>query len=136
VNRPSFATAKIGRVRATDRRLPATWLTEVVANRLSTAVKSELRASVVARVAILGPDGVAVRRAGDLAELVTRGIDSLDEYDSRYLPAGLSELVESLPRGLETPIGEGGIGLSAGIRLSGPNHRTGRPHLPRRRECR
>jgi ABC-type transport system involved in cytochrome bd biosynthesis fused ATPase/permease subunit len=38
------------------------------------------------------------------------------EFQQALAAAGLSELVNRLPRGLETPLGEGGAGLSAGER--------------------
>jgi thiol reductant ABC exporter CydD subunit len=62
------------------------WTAEVSANRCSASVKSELRAALVERVAVLGPDGRVVGRTGDLAALATRGIDALDGFYSRYLP--------------------------------------------------
>ena len=62
------------------------WAAEVAANRCSARVKSMLRAALVERVAVLGPDGHVVGRSGDLATLAVRGIDALDGYFSRYLP--------------------------------------------------
>jgi thiol reductant ABC exporter CydD subunit len=62
------------------------WTSDVTANRCSAQVKSELRRALVERVAVLGPDGLVVRRTGDVAALATRGVDALDGYYSRYLP--------------------------------------------------
>jgi thiol reductant ABC exporter CydD subunit len=62
------------------------WASEVSANRCSASVKSELRAALVQRAAVLGPDGRVVGRTGDLAAVATRGIDALDGFYARYLP--------------------------------------------------
>ncbi len=59
---------------------------EVAAARASAAVKSQLRAKLLRRVTVRGPDWPAGRRTGDLAQLATRGIDALDPYFARYLP--------------------------------------------------
>jgi thiol reductant ABC exporter CydD subunit len=67
-------------------RAVVVWISEVSADRCSAAVKSELRAALVERVAVLGPDGRPIGRTGDLAALSTRGIDALDGFFSRYLP--------------------------------------------------
>lgn len=60
------------------------WAQEAAAARSSAAVKSELRARLLAHLAALGPG-----RAGDTGAavtLVTRGLDALDAYFARYLP--------------------------------------------------
>ncbi len=63
-----------------------TWCSEMAADRSSARVKSLMRAALVERVALLGPDGHAIARSGDLATLAIRGIDALDGYFARYLP--------------------------------------------------
>ncbi len=62
------------------------WLADVSANRCSASVKSDLRAALVERVAVLGTDGRVEGRTGDIAALSTSGVDALDGYFSRYLP--------------------------------------------------
>ena len=62
------------------------WAAEVTAHRTSAAVKSELRRRLLHQVVHLGPRWLAERRGGELTTLVTRGIDALDGYFSRYLP--------------------------------------------------
>jgi ATP-binding cassette, subfamily C, bacterial CydD len=62
------------------------WAAEVVAHRTSAAVKSELRRRVLHHVVGLGPRWMTGQRSGELATLVTRGVDALDGYFSRYLP--------------------------------------------------
>ncbi|TMQ91530.1 thiol reductant ABC exporter subunit CydD, partial [Actinomadura soli] len=62
------------------------WLQEVAAHRSSAAVKSQLRARLLAHALRLGPRWLSGERSGELATLATRGIDALDDYFSRYLP--------------------------------------------------
>ena len=62
------------------------WWQELAANRCSAEVKSTLRAALVRRAIILGPDGHVSGRSGDLATLAVRGVDALDAYYARYLP--------------------------------------------------
>ncbi len=69
------------------------WAQELAADRSSARVKSMLRASLVRRVAALGPDGQVVGRAGDLATLAVRGIDALDGYYARYVPQVVLALI-------------------------------------------
>jgi ATP-binding cassette, subfamily C, bacterial CydD len=67
-------------------RAVLTWLSEVVAQRCSAGVKSELRSQFLARIVALGPRWLTGERSGELTTLATRGIDALDDYFSRYLP--------------------------------------------------
>jgi ATP-binding cassette subfamily C protein CydCD len=62
------------------------WATERAAFRASAAAKSDLRRAAANRVAGLGPAGLEGRDRGQLTVLLTRGIDALDGYFSRYLP--------------------------------------------------
>jgi len=67
-------------------RAALAWLSEVVAQRSSAAVKSELRMRFLAKLVALGPRWLTGERSGELTSLATRGIDALDDYFSRYLP--------------------------------------------------
>lgn len=67
-------------------RATLTWLAEVVAQRCSATVKSELRMQFLRQITALGPRWLTRERSGELAALATRGIDALDDYFSRYLP--------------------------------------------------
>jgi ATP-binding cassette subfamily C protein CydD len=58
------------------------WAQEMAAHRAAAAVKSQLRGRLLAHLVELGPG----RRTGELATLVTRGIDALDGYFAKYLP--------------------------------------------------
>lgn len=61
------------------------WAQEAAAQRASAAVKSELRARLLAHVVRLGSGGTG-RGSGELSTLATRGVDALDSYFARYLP--------------------------------------------------
>jgi thiol reductant ABC exporter CydD subunit len=63
------------------------WAREVMADRASARVKAQLRDALLEHVAALGPGRAADRWTGQIAVLVTRGIDALDGYFSLYLPA-------------------------------------------------
>ena len=63
------------------------WGVQVAAHSASAKVKSQLRRALLAHIARLGPPWLATRSAGDVATLATRGIDALDGYFARYLPA-------------------------------------------------
>ncbi len=63
------------------------WTSELSADRCSARVKSEMRAALLERAALVGRDGRTIKRSGELAALAVRGIDALDGYFGRYLPA-------------------------------------------------
>ncbi len=67
-------------------RAAITWLSQVAASRTATRAKSQLRAALLGRAAVTGPDGLVRERSGELATLATRGIDALDAYYALYLP--------------------------------------------------
>ncbi len=67
-------------------RAAVAWGAELAASRASARAKSQLRAALLERVALLGADSSRVQRTGALATLATRGIDVLDGYFSLYLP--------------------------------------------------
>jgi len=62
------------------------WTSEAVAHRASAAATSGLRRRLLSAVVSLGPPAQRTRRTGELAELATTGIDSLDGYFTSYLP--------------------------------------------------
>ena len=62
------------------------WYSDVAADRCSARVKSQLRAALAERVAADAPSALGGQRTGELVTLVTRGVDALDGYFSRYLP--------------------------------------------------
>ncbi|QFZ23944.1 thiol reductant ABC exporter subunit CydC [Saccharothrix syringae] len=63
------------------------WATESVAARAAAGAKEELRAAVLDRALGLGPSWITARGPAGLAVTATRGLDALDAYFTRYLPA-------------------------------------------------
>ena len=63
------------------------WAAELAAHRASCTVKSQLRITLLRHTAALGPSWLDTRMNGELTALATRGVDALDGYFSRYLPA-------------------------------------------------
>jgi ATP-binding cassette, subfamily C, bacterial CydD len=59
---------------------------EIAALRAAAAVKSQLRRQLTAHVLRLGPSWLRGQRAGEVATLSTKGLDSLDPYFARFLP--------------------------------------------------
>jgi ATP-binding cassette subfamily C protein CydCD len=62
------------------------WQQEALAAGAAARVKRQLRGQLLRHVLDLGPSWLAERRTGELAQLATRGLDSLDAYLTRYLP--------------------------------------------------
>ena len=67
-------------------RAGVNWLGDRLADRASSAAKSDLRAALTEQIGALGPAGIDRRRSGSLVVLTTSGIDALDSYFARYLP--------------------------------------------------
>ncbi|GAA4542217.1 thiol reductant ABC exporter subunit CydD [Pseudonocardia xishanensis] len=63
------------------------WIAEVAAHRASADVVRELRGRIVAHVLRLGPRREDLPPRGELATLTARGLDDLEGYFGRYLPA-------------------------------------------------
>ena len=62
------------------------WASDVTAQRISGAVKADLRVRLLERAVALGPRWAAEQQSGEIALLATRGLDALDGYFGRYLP--------------------------------------------------
>ncbi len=67
-------------------RAVAAWATDDLAARAAAKVKSELRATVLARAAERGPSWLAERSSAAFATTLGPGLDALDAYFGRYLP--------------------------------------------------
>ena len=67
-------------------RAVAAWATDDLASRAAATVKSELRATVLARAAERGPAWLAERSSAGFATTLGPGLDALDAYFGRYLP--------------------------------------------------
>ncbi|HEX6343315.1 thiol reductant ABC exporter subunit CydD [Umezawaea sp.] len=69
------------------------WVTESVAARAAAGAKEELRAALLDRSLALGPSWIAARGPAELAVLATKGLDALDAYFTKYLPALVTTVV-------------------------------------------
>ncbi|MCP2164368.1 ATP-binding cassette, subfamily C, CydCD [Goodfellowiella coeruleoviolacea] len=69
------------------------WATESVAARAAAGAKEELRAALLDHVLALGPEWIARRGPAEVTVLATRGLDALDAYFTRYLPALVTAVV-------------------------------------------
>ena len=67
-------------------RAVAAWATDDLAARAGATVKSELRATVLARAAERGPSWLAGRSSAAFATTLGPGLDALDAYFGRYVP--------------------------------------------------
>lgn len=63
------------------------WLSEQAAFRAAAGVKVTLRDHLHRHLQALGPRYLAVQRSGSLVEDLTRGIEDLEDYFARFLPA-------------------------------------------------
>ncbi|MDK1360981.1 thiol reductant ABC exporter subunit CydD [Arthrobacter sp. zg-Y1219] len=77
----------------------AVWGTETVSQRAAAGVKEELRASLTSR-ALDDGGNVPGMGSGALSVLITRGLDGLDNYYAKYLPALVTCAVVPLLVGL------------------------------------
>jgi ATP-binding cassette subfamily C protein CydD len=68
-------------------RATAAAAAETTARHAAGAVKSGLRARLLGHALRLGPSWLAGRRPGELTALATTGLDTLDPYFARFLPA-------------------------------------------------
>ena len=91
----AFADARLVDIQAWLWPLPAifllragiSWASEQTAFRAAAAVKLALRERVVRHMQALGPAWLTGQRSGALSEDLTRGIDGLQDYYARFLPA-------------------------------------------------
>ena len=63
------------------------WANQSVAARAAAGAKEELRAAVLDAALRLGPEWLAEHGPAELTTLATKGLDALDDYFTRYLPA-------------------------------------------------
>ena len=68
-------------------RAALSWATESAAARAAAGTKEELRTQLLARSFERGPAWIAERGTAELSVLATKGLDALDAYFTRYLPA-------------------------------------------------
>lgn len=70
---------------ATGRGLLA-WLLEIKSSSAASSVKQSIRSRLYRNIQALGPAGLAGDETGPLIETVTRGVDELEHYFTRFLP--------------------------------------------------
>jgi ATP-binding cassette subfamily C protein CydCD len=63
------------------------WANQSVAARAAAGAKEELRAALLDAALRLGPEWLAEYGPAELTALATKGLDALDDYFARYLPA-------------------------------------------------
>jgi len=83
---PELAPSLVALAAVLAGRAVLGWAAEIVAQRISGVVKSDLRRRLLARAVALGPRWASEARSGEIVLLATRGLDALDGYFARYLP--------------------------------------------------
>lgn len=63
------------------------WATETVSARAAAGAKEELRARLLDAALRRGPEWIRERGAAQVTALATKGLDALDAYFTKYLPA-------------------------------------------------
>jgi ATP-binding cassette, subfamily C, bacterial CydD len=63
------------------------WAAEIAAQRTAQGTKDYLRDRLLRKLIALGPGYVARRQTGDLQTTIVGGVEALEAYYSRYLPA-------------------------------------------------
>ncbi|MFI6100707.1 thiol reductant ABC exporter subunit CydD [Lentzea sp. NPDC051213] len=74
-------------------RAGLSWATESAAARAAAGAKEELRTQLLARSFERGPGWIADRGTAELSVLATKGLDALDAYFTRYLPALVTAVI-------------------------------------------
>lgn len=62
------------------------WGSEVTAKRIAVQVKLRLRAQLLRRIFAVGSIGLSSEKSGELLQLLTEGIEAVDDYFSKFLP--------------------------------------------------
>lgn len=76
-----------GMLAAIAGRALATWAGEWAAVAAAARVRHRIRVDLLARLAALGPVRLANERTGELSTLLVDGVDALEPYYARFLPA-------------------------------------------------
>ena len=63
------------------------WLTEIAALKTASRTKGYLRERLLQKLIDLGPGSLMRRRTGDLQTAIVGGVEALEAYYARYLPA-------------------------------------------------
>jgi ATP-binding cassette, subfamily C, bacterial CydD len=92
----ALAGAMIALLLVLTGRAAAAWASEAAALRAAAVVKSRLRRQLAEHALRLGPSWLTGQQTGELTTLATKGLDALDAYFARYLPAALLGVVVPL----------------------------------------
>ncbi|MFI9381014.1 thiol reductant ABC exporter subunit CydD [Kutzneria sp. NPDC052558] len=76
------------------------WAVDTMSARAAAGAKEELRARALDRALSHGPEWIATHGPAELTVLATKGLDALDAYFTRYLPALVTAAVAPLLVGL------------------------------------
>ncbi|MFR9802439.1 thiol reductant ABC exporter subunit CydD [Pseudonocardia sp. RS010] len=113
---PAALTPLLGLVAlAVVGRAGLAWAAEVAAHRAAADVVRQLRSRIVAHVLRLGPRHKDLPPTGELATLGARGLDDLEGYFGRYLPALLIAAVVPAVVGVRILTADWVSGLLVGL---------------------
>lgn len=77
-------------------RALAMWVGEVGSDRASGRLRARVRAELLDHLVAVGPAGMAHERVGEVATTVGAGVDELDAYVARFVPAAAMAVVGPL----------------------------------------
>ncbi|MET0229047.1 MAG: ABC transporter transmembrane domain-containing protein, partial [Actinomycetes bacterium] len=77
-------------------RAAVVWFGDVVAARASGRLRSRIRAHLVEHVVAVGPAGLAHERVGEVSSTIGTGVDELDGYVTRFVPAAALAVIGPL----------------------------------------
>lgn len=69
------------------------WVAEMAAQDIAAVAKQELRQRLLSHLAAFGPGVTLLRQTGDLQATIVGGVEALETYCSRYLPAIASAIL-------------------------------------------
>ncbi len=77
-------------------RAAALWLAEVAADRTAAATKERLRVRLYRHLLTLGPGHLMLTRSGEIRSTLVEGVEAMEPYFGRYLPALVNALAGPL----------------------------------------
>ncbi len=69
------------------------WFSEVLAQKAASALKERLRNDLSEKISKLGPAWAGRQQSGELAATAVEGVEKLDDYYARFLPAGIHMMI-------------------------------------------
>ncbi|WP_433330254.1 ABC transporter ATP-binding protein/permease [Spirillospora sp. CA-294931] len=72
------------------------WLAEIAAHRTAGVTKERLRVRLYERLLALGPGYLLLKRSGEVRSALVDGVEAMESYFGRYLPALVNALVGPL----------------------------------------